>query len=106
MIQRSIINAIIKALNIVPIPSFWPRGIHKIKTAILINSVINPILKLTFNEIPWAKTLHGEAPVKETINRPSPKPNNVNPKHKKKNVENFGLKLYVFSFNEFFNRRR
>ena len=42
---------------------------------------------------PWAKTLHGEAPVKETINKPSPKPNNVKPKHKKNNVENFGLKL-------------
>ena len=24
--QRSIINAIIKALNIVPIPGFWPRA--------------------------------------------------------------------------------
>ena len=46
-----------------------------------------------FKEIPWARTLHGDAPVKETINSPSPKPNNISPKHKKKNVENFGLKL-------------
>ena len=59
----------------------------------LTNKVIVPIEKSTFKEIPWAKTLHGEAPVKETINKPSPKPNNVKPKHKKNNVENFGLKL-------------
>ena len=56
-------------------------------------NVIVPILKLTFKEIPCAKTLHGEAPVKDTINKPSPRPNNIKPKHKKKNVENFGLKL-------------
>ena len=83
-IQRSIIRAIIIALKIVPIPGLWPNGIHKIKTAILIKRVIVPILKFKFNEIPWAKTLQGEAPVKETINNPSPKPNNVRPKHKKR----------------------
>ena len=55
------------------------------------------MLKFTFREIPWAKTLHGDAPVNETINNPSPKPNKVKPKHKKKKVENFGLKLYGFS---------
>ena len=84
-------------MNIVPIPGFKPNGIHKIKTAILIKRVIVPILKFTLREIPWAKTLQGEAPVKETINNPSPKPNNVRPKHRKKKVENFGLKLYDFS---------
>ena len=47
--------------------------------------------------MPCAKTLQGEAPVKETINSPSPRPNKVRPKHKKKNVENFGLKLYGLS---------
>ena len=51
------------------------------------------MLKFMFKEIPWAKTLQGEAPVKETIKSPSPKPNKVRPKHKKKNVENFGLRL-------------
>jgi len=45
--------------------------------------------------MPCARTLHGEAPAKETINKPSPKPNNDNPKHKKNNVENLGLKLNV-----------
>ena len=43
--------------------------------------------------MPSARTVHGEAPVSETINNPSPKPNNVKPKHKKNNVENLGLKL-------------
>ncbi len=91
--QTSIIIAIIKALKIVPIPGFCLRGIHNNRTAILTNKVIVPIEKSTFKEIPCAKTLHGEAPVKDTINKPSPKPNNVKPKHKKNNVENFGLKL-------------
>ena len=55
--------------------------------------VMIPIDKLTFREIPCAKTLQGEAPVKDTIKRPSPKPNKVKPKHKKRNVEIFGLKF-------------
>ena len=55
--------------------------------------VMVPIDKLTFREIPCAKTLHGEAPVKDTIKSPSPKPNKVKPKHKKRNVEIFGLKF-------------
>ena len=59
----------------------------------LIKNVIIPILRFTFIEIPWAKTLQGEAPVKETINNPSPKPNNIKPKQQKNNVENFGLKF-------------
>ena len=46
-----------------------------------------------FREIPWARTLQGDAPAKETINKPSPKPNNDKPKNKKNNVEYFGLKL-------------
>ena len=53
------------------------------------------MLKFTLREIPWANTLQGDAPIEETINNPSPKPNNIKPKHKKKNVENFGLKLYI-----------
>ena len=55
--------------------------------------VIVQIDKLTFREIPCANTLQGEAPVKDTIKSPSPKPNKVNPKHKKRNVEIFGLKF-------------
>ena len=55
------------------------------------------MLKFTFIEIPCAKTLQGEAPVKETMSSPSPKPNNIRPKHKKKKVDNLGLKLYGLS---------
>ena len=43
--------------------------------------------------MPWARTLQGEAPLNDTINMPSPKPNKANPKQRKKNVENLGLKL-------------
>ena len=52
-----------------------------------------PIEKSTFSEIPCARTVQGEAPVNETINNPSPSPNNVRPKHKKRKVEIFGLKF-------------
>ena len=96
MIQRSIISAIIRAFKIVAIPSFCPRGIHKIKTAILISNVIVPILKLTFKEIPWAKTLQGDAPVNETINNPSPNPNKDKPKHKKKKCRKLWFKIKWF----------
>ena len=88
--------AIIKALRTVPIPGFWFKKIHKNNTAILKIKVIVPIEKSTFNEIPWAKTVHGEAPLDETNNKPSPMPNNVSPKHKKNKVENFGFKLKGF----------
>ena len=54
---------------------------------------MTPIEKSTCKDIPCANTLHGEAPVSETINNPSPNPNNVNPKHKKRKVEIFGLKF-------------
>ena len=92
-IEISIITATIKALRIVPIPGFWFKGNQKIKTPMLKNRVIVPIDKSTFNEIPWAKTVHGEAPANETINSPSPNPNKVKPKHKKKKVEILGLKF-------------
>ena len=94
--QRSIIIAIIKAFKIVPIPGFCLRGIHKIKTVKLIKKVIRPIDKLTFIEIPWAKTLHGDAPELETIRSPSPKPKITSPKQRKNNDENFGLRFKGF----------
>ena len=59
----------------------------------LINKVIAPIEKSTFSEMPWANTDQGEAPVNETMSKPSPRPNKVRPKHKKNKVENFGFKL-------------
>ena len=38
-------------------------------------------------------TDHGDAPDVETIKKPSPKPNKINPKQRKKNVEIFGFKF-------------
>ena len=43
--------------------------------------------KLTYLEIPWAKTLHGDAPELETIRSPSPKPKITSPKQRKNNDE-------------------
>ena len=42
--------------------------------------VTTPIDKSIFNEIPWARTLQGDAPEYDTINNPSPKPKIVKPK--------------------------
>ena len=50
-----------------------------------------------FRYKPWANTLQGDAPDAETINKPSPKPNRVKPKQRKKNVEIFGFKFSGFS---------
>ena len=83
----------INAFKIVPIQGFWFNGSQKIKTTMLISIVIIPTEKPTFKKIPCARTLHGEAPVVETINNPSPSPNKASPKHKKKNVEIFGFRF-------------
>ena len=50
-----------------------------------------------FLEIPSASTDHGEFPVAESINNPSPNPNIINPKIKKNDVENFGFRLKILS---------
>ena len=96
-IETSIITATIKAFSKVPIPGFWSKNIQKNKTAKLTKKVTVPIEKSTFNEIPSAKTVHGEAPVSETNSNPSPNPNKVKPKHKKRKVEILGLKFRGFS---------
>ena len=74
-------------------PGFCFRGIHKINTKMLTRNVVVPMDKLIFNEIPWAKTLQGDAPELDTINNPSPKPNNINPKIKKNKLDKLGFKL-------------
>ena len=93
--QTSIISPIINAFKIVPIPGFCFNGNQSNKTMKLIKIVMTPIEKPIFKYKPWANTLQGEAPDAETINKPSPKPTKVNPKQRKHNVENFGLKLYI-----------
>ena len=65
--------------------------------------VIIPTERLILKEMPCARTDHGDAPAKETINRPSPKPNNANPKHKKRKVKIFGLRFNgLFELHETF----
>ena len=84
------------AFKIVPIPSFWSKKIQRKITNKLMKKVIRPIDKLTCKDIPCASTLQGEAPVSDTNNKPSPKPNGVNPKHKNKKVDSLGLKFKGF----------
>ena len=72
--------AIMIILKTVPIPGFCFKKIQKLKVQTLTIKVTTPIDKSIFNEIPWARTLQGEAPEYDTINNPSPKPKIVNPK--------------------------
>ena len=85
------------AFKIVPIPIFWSKKIQRKITNKLTKKVITPIDKSTCKDIPWANTLHGEAPVSETSNKPSPKPNKVKPKQRNRKVDSFGLKFKGFS---------
>ena len=43
---------------------------------------MRPTEEPMFKNNPWANTLHGDAPDAETINKPSPRPNKVNPKQR------------------------
>ena len=54
---------------------------------------MTPTERPKFKYKPWANTDHGDAPEVETINKPSPKPNKVSPKQRKKDVDIFGFKL-------------
>ena len=83
-------------MSIVPIPSFWFKGIQKIKTETLNTNVINPTENPDFKEIPCAKTDQGDAPEAETINKPSPKPNKINPKQRKKMLKFLVSNLVVY----------
>ena len=93
----SIIPAIMIIFITVPIPGFCFRKIHKNKTLTLTKKVAVPIDISIFFEIPSANTDHGELPVVDKTKRPSPRPNSTNPKQRKKNVENLGLKFKGFS---------
>ena len=81
------------AFEIVPIPIFCFKGIHKIKMLILTINVAKPMLILKFLETPSAKTVHGVTPKFETISKASPNPNNVNPKNRKNKVFGLGFML-------------
>ena len=92
-IVRSIIIAMMIKFNIVPIPIFSSKKNHNNKTTKLIRKAHVPIDKPKFKVRPWCKTFQGDAPIVEIINRPSPKPNIVKPKHNKNRVFNEGLRF-------------
>ena len=77
---KSIIAAIITILKAVPIPGFCFKKNQRLKVQTLTKKVTTPIDKSIFNDIPCARTLHGDAPEYDTINNPSPKPKIVKPK--------------------------
>ena len=80
----------------VPKPGFIFKKIQKKKTVKLMKNVTKPIDLSILRDIPWASTVHGAAPVVETINKPSPVPNKIKPKTRKKIVWNLGFKFWGF----------
>ena len=85
--------AIIITLSIVPTPAGCFRGIHSINTARLIRKVRTPMLKPEVLESPSARTVHGLIPAPAVIINDSPRPNNVNPKHRINTVSGDGEKF-------------
>ena len=79
--------------NIVPIPIFSSKKNHNNKTIRLIRKAHVPTDRPRFKASPWCKTFQGDAPIVETINRPSPKPNIIKPKHNKNRVLKEGLRF-------------
>ena len=74
-------------------PGFCFKKIQNDNTATLTRNVEVPMVIPVILVIPSARTDHGEFPVVETNNKPSPSPKIANPKQRKKKVEIFGLKL-------------
>ena len=81
------------AFDIVPIPIFCLKGIHKIKILILTKKVAKPILISKFLATPSANTVQGVTPKPDVISKASPNPKSVNPKNKKNKVFGLGLML-------------
>ena len=73
------VEAIIIALRIVPIPGTCLRGIQKIRIAILIRKVVVPTERSVFIEIPCAKTVQGLTPDPLPMIIASPKPKKNSP---------------------------
>ena len=90
---KSMTPAIMIIFIIVPMPGFCFKKIQNDKTAKLIRNVEVPMVIPVILVIPSARTDHGEFPVVEISNKPSPNPKIDSPKQRKKKVENLGLKL-------------
>jgi len=82
---------------IVPMPGFCFKKIQRDKTPTLTRKVEVPMVIPVILVIPSANTDHGEFPVVETSNNPSPNPKIAKPMQSKKKVETLGLKLSGFS---------
>ena len=80
--------------NIVPIPGFCFKGIHRHKTLILTMKVVKPILKFVLTDRPCARTVHGLTPALAVIKSVSPNPNNIKPK-----IRYIRVLLFGFIFN-------
>ena len=79
----------------VPRPGFCFKKNHEDKTTTLTIKVTIPMDNPELIEIPCAITVQGELPINEITTNASPKPNNISPKQRKNNVDNFGFKLNV-----------
>ena len=73
------VEAIIMALRIVPIPGTCFRGIQKIRIAILIRKVVVPTERSVITEMPCAKTVQGLTPDPLPMIIASPKPKKNSP---------------------------
>ena len=74
-------------------PGFCFKKIQNDNTATLTRNVEVPMVMPVILVIPSARTDHGEFPVVEINNKPSPSPKIDSPRQRKKKVENLGLKL-------------
>jgi hypothetical protein len=73
------VEAIMIALRIVPIPGTCLRGIQKIRIPILIRKVVVPTERSVLIEIPCAKTVQGLTPDPLPMIIASPKPKKKSP---------------------------
>ena len=80
-------------LSIVPAPGICFSGIQRRSTARLIKNVRLPILSFVEIDKPSARTVHGLIPAPAVIINDSPRPNNVNPKHRINTVSGDGEKF-------------
>ena len=83
-------------LNIVPRPGFCLKKSIKVKQQHLQIKLLVPMDKLDLRKFLQLILTRVKFPVVDKINKPSPKPKIVNPKIKKNDVENFGLKFKLF----------
>ena len=76
-----------------PAPGICFSGTQRRSTARLIKNVRLPILSFVEIDRPSARTVHGLIPAPAVIINDSPRPNNVNPKHRINTVSGDGEKF-------------